>query len=91
MLACTSLLRSSCIACVLLFAGCCTVPDNSGPPPPDKPRCLANGAPNSETVIGTSCKFVVQTAEVCVYDEQGRLKDITTKADGACFCVGSGF
>jgi len=86
-----SMLQSISIVAVLAVSGCCTSPDKSGPPPPEQPRCSANGRPNSEAVIGTSCKFVVQTKEVCVYDEEGRLKEITSKADGACFCIGGGF
>ena len=76
---------------LVLIAGCCTVPNNSGPPSSDEPRCDANGPPNSESIIRTACKFIVQTKDVCIYDNEGRLQDIKTKPDGACFCLGTPF
>lgn len=74
----------------IFLAGCCTV-SGTPSPAPDQNKCASNGPPNSEQVIGTSCKVVVQMREVCVYDEEGRLKDITSKPDGVCFCIGTSF
>ena len=48
------------------------------------PKFDANGAPNSEQPAGRSCKLFVRTEKRCVYDLQGRLKDIATRTVGAC-------
>lgn len=55
--------------------------------PPAKPQCAPNGAPNSKVAISTSCSFVVQTSEICKYDDAGRLKEIVSEPSGVCFCV----
>ena len=47
-------------------------------------KCDANGAPNSEQPAGRSCKLFLCTEKRCVYDLEGRLKDIATKTVGAC-------
>lgn len=68
------------------LTGCCTM---SGGPSgnSEPPRCPANGQPNAEVPISSSCKVIVQMEEVCVYDGEGRLKDITSKPRGLCFCI----
>ena len=48
------------------------------------PKCQANGSPNSEQVVGRSCKLFLRTEKRCIYDLEGRLKDITSKAVGPC-------
>jgi hypothetical protein len=48
------------------------------------PKCDANGAPDSEQAVGRSCKLFIRTEKRCVYDLEGRLKDIATKTVGAC-------
>lgn len=75
---------------VILTAGCCTVPDTPATEP-GKNKCAANGPPNSEQVVGGSCKVVVLMREVCIYDEEGRLKETTSKPDGPCLCIGTSF
>lgn len=79
------------LACALLALGlsaCCTTTGNTGPEPN---KCHSSGLPNSEVILSTSCKFVVQTSEMCVHDGAGMLKNISSKVTGACLCLGTSF
>lgn len=53
-------------------------------------KCEANGAPNSEQVIANTCKLLVLTETVCVYDGEGRLRDVASRRARACLRLGSG-
>lgn len=75
-------------ALALSLNACCTFTGNTGPEPS---KCQSSGLPNSEVVLSTSCKFVVQTSEMCVYDGAGMLKDVSSKVTGACLCLGTDF
>lgn len=77
-----------CAALALSLNACCTTTGNTGPAPN---KCNSSGVPNSEVVLSTSCKFVVQTSEMCVYDGAGMLKDVSSKVTGACLCLGTDF
>ncbi len=53
-------------------------------------RCEAYGAPHGEQVIATTCKVLVLTETVCVYDGEGRLRDVAARRARACLRLGSG-
>lgn len=78
----------SCLSLSLLISACCSNPNNEGPP---EQRCSANSSPNSEVVVGNSCKVLVQMKDICTYDQEGRLKDFSSEPDGACLCLGGSF
>jgi hypothetical protein len=71
-----------------LCAGCCAMGGVQAPTEPAaKPQCAANGVPNSKVVLATTCTLVVQTSEMCTYDEAGRLKGVSSEPSGICFCA----
>lgn len=73
----------------LLFSGCCTLAGSKSTEPKlSEEKCDANGLPNAELVISSSCALFVRTDKVCVYDEYGRIKETTTRPSGACLCMG---
>jgi hypothetical protein len=74
--------RAAPVLLALFLAACSTSGARRGEA--DLPKCNANGAPNSEQPAGRSCKLFVRTEKRCVYDLEGRLKDIATKTVGAC-------
>lgn len=76
---------------LLVLSACCSVGGQPEPGEPGGPKCSANGPPNSEHVLSSSCNFIVQTDKVCVYDGEGRLKEISSKPAGPCFCIGIPF
>lgn len=69
------------------ISACCTTASTG----PDKPKCPASGRANGEMVLSSACNVVVQTDQVCVYDGEGRLKDIASRAAGPCVCLGTDF
>jgi hypothetical protein len=75
------------LALALGTSACCT----TGRTGPEAPKCSANGSPNSETVLSSACNFVVQTDQVCVYDGEGMLKEVASRAAGPCICLGTDF
>jgi hypothetical protein len=75
-------LRTAPALLVLLLAACGTSGARRGDAA--RPKCDANGAPNSELAFGRSCRLFVRTEKRCVYDAEGRLKDIAAKTVGAC-------